>query len=76
MDELASAKWFNKLDLKAGYHKILLQHGEEPKTAFKTHMGHFEFRVMTFALTGAPNTFLEAMNDTLAHVLRKCATFL
>lgn len=28
---------------------------------------------MTFGLTGAPNTFLGAMNDTLAPVLRHCA---
>ena len=73
MDELAQAKWFSKLDLKAGYHQIRLVPGEEPKTVFQTHMGHFEFRVMAFGLTGAPNTFLGAMNETLAPVLRKCA---
>lgn len=73
MDELSSAQWFSKLDLKAGYHQICLVPGEEPKTAFQTHLGHFEFRVMAFGLTGAPNTFLGAMNDTLAPVLRRCA---
>lgn len=73
MDELAHAHWFSKLDLKASYHQILLQHGEEYKTAFQTHIGHFEFRVMAFGLSGAPNTFLSAMNDTLAPVLRKSA---
>jgi hypothetical protein len=72
MDELAHARWFSKLDLKAGYHQILLQAGEEYKTAFQTHIGHYEFRVMAFGLTGAPNTFLGAMNDTLKSVLRKC----
>jgi hypothetical protein len=73
IDELTQAKWFSKLDLKAGYHQIRLRPGEEPKTAFQTHLGQFEFRVMAFGLTGAPNTFLEAMNTTLALVLRKCA---
>lgn len=73
MDELSHAQWFSKLDLKAGYHQIRLCPGEEHKTAFQTHMGHFEFRVMAFGLTGAPNTFLEAMNDTLSLVVRKCA---
>jgi hypothetical protein len=73
MDELTQAKWFSKLDLKVGYHQIRLRPGEEPKTAFQTHLGQFEFRVMAFGLTGAPNTFLEAMNTTLAPLLRKCA---
>lgn len=73
MDELAQSQWFSKLDLKAGYHQILLKQGEEYKTAFQTHMGHYEFRVMAFGLTGAPNTFLAAMNATLQPVLRKCA---
>lgn len=73
MDELVGAKWFSKLDLKAGYHQIRLLPGEEHKTTFQTHLGHFEFWVIVFVLTGAPNTFLEAMNCTLAPVLRKCA---
>uniref|UniRef100_J3LQ58 Reverse transcriptase domain-containing protein n=1 Tax=Oryza brachyantha TaxID=4533 RepID=J3LQ58_ORYBR len=37
------------------------------------HFGHFEFRVMSFGLTGAPATFQAAMNETLTPVLRKCA---
>lgn len=73
MDGLANAKWFCKLYLRAGYHQILLQPGEEHKTAFQTHRGHYEFRVMAFGLSGAPANFLSAMNETLAPVLRKCA---
>lgn len=71
MDELASAKWFTTLDLRAGFHQILLQSGEEPKTAFQTHLGSYEFKVMAFGLTGAPGTFQGAMNSTLAPGLRK-----
>jgi hypothetical protein len=73
LDELSGASWFSTLDLRAGFHQILLQPGEEHKTAFQTHMGHFEFRVMTFGLTGAPTTFQRAMNTTLVPLLRKCA---
>lgn len=50
-----------------------MQEGEEYKTAFQTHFGQFEFRVMSFGLTGAPGTFQGAMNHTLAPCLRKFA---
>jgi len=57
MDELANAKLFSTMDLQAGFHQILLQQGEEFKTAFQTHLGQYEFRVMAFGLTGASDTF-------------------
>jgi hypothetical protein len=46
---------------------------KEFKTAFQTHIGHFEFKVAAFGLTGAPGTFQRAINTTLDPVLRKCA---
>lgn len=72
MDELAKAKWFSSLDLNFGYHQVRLKAGEEFKTAFQTHFGHFEFKVMAFGLCGAHGTFQGAMNTTLAPQLRKC----
>jgi len=73
VDELGSASWFSVLDLHSGYHQIRLQPGEEYKTAFSTHTGHFEFTVVPFGATGAPSTFQGAMNSTLSAVLRRCA---
>jgi hypothetical protein len=72
LDELAHAKWFTCLDLRAGFNQIQLAPSEEHKTAFQTHWGQFEFTVMSFGLTGTPNTFQGAMNSTLHPLLRKC----
>lgn len=45
LDELAGAKWFTRLDLRAGYHQIRMDAGEEYKTAFQTHHGHFDTKL-------------------------------
>jgi hypothetical protein len=72
MDELSGSSWFSKLDLRARYHQICLASGEEYKTAFQTHSGLYDFKVMAFGLCWAPNTFQCVVNNTLDPLLRKC----
>lgn len=63
LDALGGARWFSTLDLVSGYNQVPVSEADQPKTAFWTSFGLFEWTRMPFGLCNAPSTFQRLMQQ-------------
>ena len=75
LDKLGKAKCFTTLYLAAGYWQIRVQPDSQEKTAFITHHGLYEFKVMPFGVMNAPAVFQRLMQKVLPKLVTETDDF-
>ncbi|KAL0192406.1 hypothetical protein M9458_010702, partial [Cirrhinus mrigala] len=71
LEQLRSARFYTKLDLRSAYNLIRIRKGDEWKTAFSTTSGHYEYRVMPFGLANSPSYFQAFVNEVFRDMLNR-----
>ncbi len=71
LDTLKGAKIYSSLDLGQAYMQLRIKPEDVPKTAFKTPIGSFQYKVLAFGLCNAPSSFVRVMDRVLAPYLNK-----
>ena len=65
LQDMSGATKFSKVDLKAGYHQILLDKASRSITSFITHRGLFRYKRLPFGISAASEVFQNTIQNTL-----------
>lgn len=71
LEQLCTAKYFTKLNLRSVYNLIRIKEGYDWKMAFSTISGHYEYLLMPFGLANSPSVFQAFINDTFREMLNR-----
>jgi hypothetical protein len=74
LQRVNKAKFFTKLDIRQGFHRIRMHPKSEDLTTFRTRYGSFKYKVMPFGVTNGPATFQRYINTVLDEYLDDFAT--
>jgi hypothetical protein len=70
-DQMNGASVFSKIDLRSGYHQLGIRESDNPKKAFHTQYGLYEYTMTSFGLTNAPVYFMYLMTKVFMEYLDK-----
>ena len=68
LDQLVGAQYFSCIDLAHGYLQVPLAKEDQPKTAFRSLNGLWEWTRMCYGLKGAVPTFCRLMRKIFNHI--------
>ena len=77
LDALSGSKWFSCLDLSAGFNQVEMDPNSKEYTAFNTHQGLYQYKVLPFGLCNSPPTFQRLMELVLSGLIfERCLVYI
>ena len=62
---MKNSKVFSKIDLKNGYHQLVLSQKSRYITAFSTHMGLYQYKRLSFGISVAAEVFQHIISSLI-----------
>ena len=57
ISKITGSRWFSKMDLRSGYHQIMLAPESQHVTTFSTHLGLRRYKRWNFGISSAAKVF-------------------
>ena len=65
LQDLHGARYFTKIDLREGYHQLMLHPESRPITAFATHKGIYQYKRLIYGVNSAFESFQKQIEQAL-----------